>query len=338
MHSRLADIGPQCEGAPAIVVADLSRPDLYPESDKDGKVSMLLNGALLAAQQGNSVFRCAMDRVYGHIERRVMDLNPLGVSGPRVLGDCVRQTLGQHSLSFSDEAPTRVTPAAGGDSSAGAFLHKLIHGRRRLQWGLPHPETELGGENRKGRTTVVHRSATKERVCVLRSHIAVKKTSTMPSRRRLIATVSTTQATVVTQTAAAAQATRRTARRSEEQHVVTSMANYNSASHDEYSVSDEESTDTNVHAAKERFWTKWVKQWSAQHKREFFVNPETKETAWRMPEGGVEVLDPKCVAAAVSCSATPSVPWRQLRHLLRVSPLLPLFFQRPAPPMHCSST
>ena len=116
------------------------------------------------------------------------------------------------------------------------------------------------------------------------------------------------------------------------------MANYNSASHDEYSVSDEESTDTNVHAAKERFWTKWVKQWSAQHKREYFVNPETKETAWRMPEGGVEVLDPKCVAAAVSCSATPSVPWRQLRHLLRVSPLLPLFFQRPAPPMHCSST
>ena len=44
----------------------------------------------------------------------------------------------------------------------------------------------------------------------------------------------------------------------------------------------------------------WVRQWSAQHKREYFFNSETKDTTWRLPEGGLEVLDPKCVAAATS--------------------------------------
>ena len=68
----------------------------------------------------------------------------------------------------------------------------------------------------------------------------------------------------------------------------------------------------------------WVRQWSAQHKREYFFNPETRDTTWRMPEGGLEVLDPKCVAA-------PSVHWRKLRRLLHLFP-----FSLSLLPMPCS--
>ena len=169
LHSRLASVGAAlddqclhgtcghvhlCAGAPAIVVADLSRPELYAE-DKGGKSSTILNGALLAAQPENSIFGCAMDQVYEHIERRVTNLGPLNVSGPRVLGECLRRVMGQRTLSLT----------------AGVMTNRIQTPELHLmQWVLPGLATE---PRRSTASHWVHsvNPVVGVRVCVLKSHM-----------------------------------------------------------------------------------------------------------------------------------------------------------------------
>mmetsp|Transcript_7435 Transcript_7435/g.27978 ORF Transcript_7435/g.27978 Transcript_7435/m.27978 type:complete len:376 (+) Transcript_7435:193-1320(+) len=60
----------------------------------------LLNGAILITPPGHALFRCALGEVIDHSRRRTPGLEDLDVTGPGVLGECVRHILGQDELDF----------------------------------------------------------------------------------------------------------------------------------------------------------------------------------------------------------------------------------------------
>jgi hypothetical protein len=78
---------------------------------RDGSVTVardlspfrLLNGAILITPPGHALFRCALGEVLDHSRRRTPRLEDLDVTGPGVLGECVRHILGQDQLDFFED-------------------------------------------------------------------------------------------------------------------------------------------------------------------------------------------------------------------------------------------
>jgi len=61
----------------------------------------LLNGAIVMSPPQHLLFTCAMGEVFDHSDRRVYEGDGLDVSGPGVLGECVRHILGFDVLQFT---------------------------------------------------------------------------------------------------------------------------------------------------------------------------------------------------------------------------------------------
>lgn len=64
--------------------------------------SRLLNGAILIAPPGNCLFRCAWGEAFDHSERREHFESDLDVTGPGVLGECLRHIVGKDSVVFDE--------------------------------------------------------------------------------------------------------------------------------------------------------------------------------------------------------------------------------------------
>lgn len=61
----------------------------------------LLQGAILVSPAKNPLFTCAMGEVLDHAARRLYPGSDLDISGPGVLGECLRHVLGLDELRFS---------------------------------------------------------------------------------------------------------------------------------------------------------------------------------------------------------------------------------------------
>jgi hypothetical protein len=85
LHVSLTDMHYLFRGVTAAVDLDISR---------------LLNGAILMAPPNNCLFRCALGEVFDHSDRREEFESDLDVSGPGVLGECLRHIVGRDSITF----------------------------------------------------------------------------------------------------------------------------------------------------------------------------------------------------------------------------------------------
>lgn len=65
--------------------------------------SRLLNGAILITPPNHPLFFCAIGEVFHHSERRTHFKSDLDVSGPGVLGECLRHIVGRDDEEFSQE-------------------------------------------------------------------------------------------------------------------------------------------------------------------------------------------------------------------------------------------
>ena len=65
--------------------------------------SRLLNGAILITPPRNALFFCAMGEVFHHSERRTHFTSDLDISGPGVLGECLRHIMGTDDKDFSQD-------------------------------------------------------------------------------------------------------------------------------------------------------------------------------------------------------------------------------------------
>lgn len=67
----------------------------------DLEPTRLLNGAILMAPPNNGLFMCAVGEVFDHAERREQFDSDLDVSGPGVLGECLRHITGKDYSKFN---------------------------------------------------------------------------------------------------------------------------------------------------------------------------------------------------------------------------------------------
>jgi len=68
----------------------------------------LLPGAILVSSSKDPVFRCAMGEVFDHSARKLYfshDRGDLDISGPGVLGECVKHMIGKDDIEFRDSVP-----------------------------------------------------------------------------------------------------------------------------------------------------------------------------------------------------------------------------------------
>lgn len=68
----------------------------------------LLPGAILVSSSKDPVFRCAMGEVFDHSSRKLYfshDRGDLDISGPGVLGECVKHVIGKDDIEFRDSVP-----------------------------------------------------------------------------------------------------------------------------------------------------------------------------------------------------------------------------------------
>ena len=68
----------------------------------------LLPGAILVSSSKDPVFRCAMGEVFDHSARKMYfshDRGDLDISGPGVLGECVKHVIGKDDIEFRDSVP-----------------------------------------------------------------------------------------------------------------------------------------------------------------------------------------------------------------------------------------
>ena len=68
----------------------------------DLDISRLLNGAILVAPPRQALFLCAFGEVFDHSEKRLMFNSDLDVSGPGVLGECLRHVVGKDDMRFTE--------------------------------------------------------------------------------------------------------------------------------------------------------------------------------------------------------------------------------------------
>lgn len=66
----------------------------------DLDATRLLNGAILMSPPKSCLFLCALGEVFDHSERREQFASDLDVSGPGVLGECLRHIVGRDSIAF----------------------------------------------------------------------------------------------------------------------------------------------------------------------------------------------------------------------------------------------
>jgi len=74
----------------------------------DLDAARLLNGAILMAPPGNPLFLCAMGEVFDHSKRRQTFKSDLDISGPGVLGECLRHVVGRDDAIFDQNFVSEV--------------------------------------------------------------------------------------------------------------------------------------------------------------------------------------------------------------------------------------
>mmetsp|Transcript_9608 Transcript_9608/g.43586 ORF Transcript_9608/g.43586 Transcript_9608/m.43586 type:complete len:279 (-) Transcript_9608:2024-2860(-) len=74
----------------------------------DLDTTRILNGAVLLAPPKSPIFMCAMGEVFDHSERRQYFQSDLDISGPGVLGECLRHVLGFDDILFEHETALRL--------------------------------------------------------------------------------------------------------------------------------------------------------------------------------------------------------------------------------------
>jgi len=69
----------------------------------------LLNGAILMSAQKQAIFLCAMGEVFDHSEHRLYFDSDLDISGPGILGECLRHILGKDDMIYDQKTAIEIS-------------------------------------------------------------------------------------------------------------------------------------------------------------------------------------------------------------------------------------
>lgn len=94
LHLKLPNMGFLFRGVTAAADLDASR---------------LLNGAILMSPPKSCLFLCALGEVFDHSEHREEFDSDLDISGPGVLGECLRHIVGKDSITFENKYLNELT-------------------------------------------------------------------------------------------------------------------------------------------------------------------------------------------------------------------------------------
>ncbi len=69
----------------------------------------LLNGAILMSAQKQAIFLCAIGEVFDHSEHRLYFDSDLDISGPGILGECLRHILGKDDMIYDQKTAIEIS-------------------------------------------------------------------------------------------------------------------------------------------------------------------------------------------------------------------------------------
>lgn len=93
LHMKLSNIGYLFNGTTLAIDIDAKR---------------LLNGAILMSARKQAIFLCAMGEVFDHSAHRLYFDSDLDISGPGILGECLRHILGKDDMIYDQKSAAEI--------------------------------------------------------------------------------------------------------------------------------------------------------------------------------------------------------------------------------------